>query len=260
MKIAIIGCGNMGSSLAQRLSAKHSLTLYDHTSAKAEELARAGHGKACKTLQEAMRSAEMVILAIKPQSLKGAAGPVKEQFVKGQILVSLLAGTTLELLKDHFPKTTVVRMMPNVAVACGEGVVGLVSDPSVTQEGQKRLTKLFEPLGKIYWLSEEKLEALGALAGSGPAFFFTLIEAMIDAGIAMGLTSEESKNLAQQMVKGSLALLETTQKHPGELKWQVTSPGGTTIAGLRKLEELAVRGGVINTFLAAYERSKNLSG
>jgi pyrroline-5-carboxylate reductase len=97
------------------------------------------------------------------------------------------------------------------------------------------------------------------LTGSGPAFFFVMIEAMIDAGIAMGFSAIDARDLIHQMLQGSLTLLEKTSKHPGELKWQITSPQGTTIAGLKKLEESALRGGIMNTFLAAYDRANQLS-
>jgi pyrroline-5-carboxylate reductase len=106
---------------------------------------------------------------------------------------------------------------------------------------------------------EDKINALTALTGSGPAFFFAMVEAMVDAGIAMGFTAHTAQDLIYQMLQGSLTLLEKTSKHPGELKWQIVSPQGTTIAGLKTLEELAIRGGVMNTFLSAYDRANKLS-
>ena len=259
MQIAIIGCGNMGGILAERLSQTHQLFLYDHHCEKAAHLAQEGCGKACSDIGEALHAAEMIILAVKPQNLKQVVNLIKNGLQEHQVIMSLLAGTPIETLKRYFSAAHIARMMPNLAIIHGEGVIGLSSDEKIKEADKERLTKIFEVLGKIYWIPEEKMDALTALASSGPAFFFTIVEAMIDAGIAMGFTAIDARGLVHQMLRGSLTLLEETHKHPGELKWQIASPQGTTIAGLRKLEELALRGTIINTFLAAYEQGCKLS-
>lgn len=258
MQISIIGCGNMGSSLASRLSQSNQLFLYDHNNGKSESLSQKGYGKACKDILEALRSSEMIIIAVKPQDLKQVAELIKTHLKDSQTVVSLLAGTTIATLKQYFPSVRIVRMMPNLPIVYGEGVIGMTLGKK-NKSDDKHLTKVFESLGKIYWIPEEKMDALTALAGSGPAFFFSMIEGMVEAGIAMGFTSSDAQSLTYQMLRGSLTLLEQTSKHPGELKWQITSPQGTTIAGLKRLEELAVRGGIMNTFLAAYDRANQLS-
>lgn len=258
-QIAIIGCGNMGKALAQRLSPTHKLFLYDHNKEKAKFLEQQGYGKACKDILEALFSSEITILAVKPQNLAQLAESIKEKLRDPQMVVSLLAGTTIETLRHYFPAVKIVRMMPNLPLIYGEGVIGLSLSKKLTNEDEEQLKKIFGSLGKIYWLEEEKIDALTALTGSGPAFLFPIVEAMIDAGIAMGFSASEAQSLIYQMLRGSLALLEQTGKHPGELKWQIASPEGTTIAGLKRLEELALRGGIINTFLAAYDRAKKLS-
>jgi pyrroline-5-carboxylate reductase len=259
MQIIIIGCGNMGQALAQRLSPTNQLFFYDHNEEKAEFLEQQGFGKACKNLVETLRSSEIILLAVKPQNLKQLAEWIKEELEDNQMIVSLLAGTNRETLKASFPAGKIVRMMPNLPLAYGEGVIGLSLSEKLERKDKEQLKKVFEPLGKVYWLGEEKMDALTALAGSGPAFFFSMVEAMIDAGIAMGFSASDAQDLIYQMLRGSLILLEQTAKHPGELRWQIASPQGTTIAGLRRLEELALRGAIINTFLAAYDRGKKLS-
>ena len=259
MQIAIIGCGNMGKALAQRLSQMHQLFLYDHYNEKAEYLAQEGYGKACQDVKDALGPSEMIIFAVKPHDLQQAVAQVKDSLQEDQVIVSLLAGTPVTTLRRYFPTAHIVRMMPNLAIIHGEGIIGLSSDEKLKKENKEHLTKTFETLGKVYWFPEEKMDALTALASSGPAFFFTMVEAMIDAGIAMGFTAKDARGLVYQMLQGSLTLLEKTDKHPGELRWQIASPQGTTIAGLRKLEELALRGGIINTFLAAYEHGCKLT-
>lgn len=259
MKITIIGCGNMGSGIAIRLSEANQLFLYDHDSGKTELLAKKGYGKACQKIDEALSESEMIILAVKPDNITQARELIKNYLRNDQMIVSLLAGVTIETLQNYFRNVQIVRMMPNLAVMYGEGVVGLSSNENLKKEDKENLTTIFSPLGKIHWIPEEKINALTALAGSGPGFVFAIVEAMIDSGIAMGFSHPDSKDLVCQMLKGSLSLLEQTGKHPGELKWQVTSPKGTTIAGLKKLEESAIRGGIMNTFLSAYDRANELS-
>lgn len=258
MKIAIMGCGNMGSALAKQLSVSNTIYLYDHHFEKAEKLQKEGYGKAFNELKTALKDVEILILAVKPQSLQKAVDEIKKESIP-PIIFSLLAGTTIATLKQHFPKQKIIRMMPNLAVMYGEGLIGLVSDNSVTEIEKNSFLKLCDPLGKVYYISEEKIDAFTALAGSGPAFIFAMIEAMIESGIAMGFNARLSQELVHQMINGTLHLLEKSGKHPGELKWQVTSPEGTTIAGLRKLEEESIRGSIINTFIATYERAKELS-
>lgn len=257
MKIAIIGCGNMGRSLAKRLSSFHTVHLYNHHYEKAFHLEKEGLGVAYRELEQAIHGVDFIILAVKPQNLKEVAPLIKKHLKKDQVIVSILAGTTIKTLEEVFHGIAILRMMPNLAVMYGEGVVGLSCNKAI--QDKEPLKRAFECLGKIYSLPEEKMDALTALTGSGPAFFLSLVEAMIDAGIAMGFTAKDAKELVYQMLQGSLTLLESTDKHPGELKWQITSPQGTTIAGLHKLEELALRGGLISTFLAAFKEAKKLS-
>lgn len=239
MRIVIVGCGNMGSALARRLAPTQQLFFYDHNAHKSEKLA--AYGTPCPEIPEA----DLTILAIKPQSL-----PI---VIPNNMIVSLLAGTSIATLRRHFPHaSSLVRMMPNLALTEGQGVIGLASEGPPLDY----LAALFAPLGKIYWLPEEKMDALTALTSSGPAFFFAIVEAMIDAGIAMGFSSHESKDLIYNMLQGSLSLL--SKKEPADLIKQITSPQGTTLAGLKKFEELGIKEGLMNTFLAAYERAKEL--
>lgn len=258
MEMTIIGCGNMGAGLAKCLSKDNQLYLYDRHLEKTRQLEQEGYGKACKDIDEGLQTSEIIILAIKPQNLKDTASVISKALKKEQILVSLLAGTSINTLKNFF-SNKIVRMMPNLALIYGEGVIGLSSESTLFAKDKERLTHLFQGLGKIHWIPEEKINALTALTGSGPAFFFVMVEAMIDAAVAMGFTAKDAQPLVHQMLLGSLCLLEKTSKHPGELKWQIASPQGTTISGLKKLEEEGLRGSIMNTFLAAYDRANQLS-
>lgn len=256
--IAIIGCGNMGAGIARRLSSHNTLFLYDRNPQKMKLLQKDGCGTPCFSLEDAFKKSEILILAIKPQGIKEFAHTISPKTLKHTI-ISLLSGTTLDQLKAYFPGQKIVRMMPNLAVLCGESTVGLSADDSLSKTDLNELNTLCSPLGKIYWLPESKFNAFTALTGSGIAFVFALIESMVEAGISMGFNAVEAQEMVQQTVKGGLSLLDSSKEHPAALKWKVTSPGGTTIAGLRKFEEYGVRGGVINTFLGAYQRAIELS-
>lgn len=245
----------MGSAIAERLSSHNHLKLYDHTPAKAQALAEKGFGKAAQNLSEALEKAEVVILAIKPQSLAASTTALQQVLTCDQTLVSILSGTPLEQLKELFPHCRCIRMMPNIALLCGEGAIGLTANESDRESIGPPIDALFDPLGKIIWLPESKFDAFTALAGSGPAFIFALTEAIVDAGISMGFPAKEAQTIAYQMLRGSVGLMQSTAKHPGELKWLVTSPAGTTIAGLVAFEEHGVRNGIIKTFLATYQKT-----
>ncbi|MCI5052725.1 MAG: pyrroline-5-carboxylate reductase [Simkaniaceae bacterium] len=259
MKITIIGCGNMGKAFAKRLSQTNQLFLYDHKIINAESLANQGYGIACNDVRAAIKATDMIILAVKPQSLDDVATTIAGCIQENQIIISMLAGTPIKALEQYFQNANVVRMMPNLPLIYGKGVIGLSANEKLQKEVKENLTKTFEVLGEIFWIQEEKMNGLTALTGSGPAFFFTILEAMVDAGIAIGFNAKEAQELIYQMIQGSLVLLKNSGKHPGELRWEISSPQGTTITGLRQLEQTALRGGIINAFFAAYEHGRDLS-
>lgn len=259
MKIAIIGCGNMGSSFAEYLSASHQVFLYDRHHDRAQKLAQKVKGKTFQNLTQALENAQIVLLAIKPQNLKEAAAQLEGQLKPEQIVISMLSGTPLAILKNYLPGPILIRMMPNLAIRYGMGVIGLVDSTDLSNELKNQLEGLFKPLGLVYWLKENQIDALTSLTGSGPAFFLSLIEAVIEAGIAMGFQAKDAQDLVLQMLQGTIGLLQKAGDHPAALKWQITSPNGTTIAGLRVLEREHIRSGLMETFLAAYQRSQELA-
>lgn len=249
MKIGIIGCGNMGQAFGEKLALEQTLFFYDRNVHKAMHLQEKGYGKAV-SLDE-IKKCDLLLLAIKPQNLHEM-----EIIQSKKIVVSLLAGTPLSILRQKFPHSDIIRLMPNLAILYGEGLMGLSSD----QEERKNLyEKIFAPLGKIYWIKENQMDAFTSLAGSGPAFVFSLMEAMKEAGKVMGLDGDFAQEIVLQMIKGSIHLLEKSKKPTEELIRKITSPGGTTMAGLQKMEEKAIKEGIIDTFHAACERGKELS-
>jgi len=255
MRVAIIGCGVMGSAFARQFATKgHKLVLCDRTFEKAKNLAQELEIEVSSDFNEAKNDVDFILLAVKPKNLKELAMQINP--LNGQILLSILAGVDLNTLKKHFPKAPIVSCMPNLALTCGEGVIALVKDRDLSQEIVEKVEHLFEGLGRTFWTEEEKIPAITALAGSGPAFVLAIVEAMVESGIFMGLYAKEAEDLVLQTILGSVALLKAHEGHPGALRWQISSPGGTTIAGLKALEESGVRASIMHTFLAAYKKVK----
>jgi pyrroline-5-carboxylate reductase len=250
MKVAIIGCGVIGSALAHHFAKKNSVILCDRTPAKSEALGKEIGAKAVHKHTDAIAQADVVILAIKPKDLHKFAEEAVSAFKPNQILVSALGGTSIATLQRYFSDPKIIRCLPNIPMLCGEGVVGFVENGQLKES----IDQLFDGLGLLVWLSEEKLEGLSALAGSGPAFVYVLIEAMIDSGVYLGFTAHESKELVLKTLEGSIKLLRETGLTPAELKLKVASPGGTTIAGLKALEEGGVRGALMKTYEATLQK------
>ena len=258
MNIGIIGCGTIGSGLATCLSKTHSLVLFDtNTSLTHSFKKQCSSTITCaQSVDELIAHSELIILAVKPQHIPFVCRSISKPLSSDSMLVSTAAGVPMDKLKDFFPGASVARIMLNLACFHGQGVISLVESPHLDTKKQQLLENLFKDLGLLIWVPEEHIDALTALTGSGPAFIFVLIEALIDAGISMGLQSKDARDLALQMIIGSTTMMKETKKHPGELKWQVSSPGGVTIAGLQEMEHCAMRSGMIKTVLAAHAHSK----
>ncbi|NGX36980.1 MAG: Pyrroline-5-carboxylate reductase [Chlamydiae bacterium] len=255
MRVAILGCGVMGSAFARQLSLHgHQVILCDRNQEKTEALVKELECTFAREPKEAVAQAEFILLAIKPKDLKG----LDLGTLDGHIVMSILVGTTAGELKRAFKGAFVIRSMPNLALRCGESVIALVEDADLSEEVVVKVEHLLKGLGLIFWTQEEKIDAITALAGSGPAFVIAVMEAMIESGIAMGLRADEAKELVLQTLLGAVALLKAEKGHPGAVRWQIAAPGGTTIAGMKAFEEQGVRAGIMHTILATFERTKEI--
>ena len=254
MKIGVIGCGVIGSALAAHFAKKNRVMLFDRNFSKSSKLAAEIGAVAAHELSQVIQESDIVVLAIKPKDLKKFSEEASSLFFAAHTLISVPGGTSLATLQSYFPKPHIIRCLPNIPMICGEGVIGFVEDVKLKEQ----VNGLFQGLGLLVWLSEEKLEGLSALAGSGPAFVYVLIEAMIDSGVFLGFPAHEAKELVLKTLEGSIKLLRESGLPPAELKLKVASPGGTTIAGLKALEEGGVRGALMRTYKATLQKAKEM--
>lgn len=257
--VGFIGTGNMGSALA-RAAAKSGraerLLLSNRTPEKAERLAEELGGEAMDNRAVAAQ-AEVLFLAVKPQFLSGMLDGVRDVLAARRdrfVVVSMVAGKDLEELNRLLGGAPVVRIMPNIPVSVGGGVTLLTAADNVTGEEKNCVKELLGCSGLVAELSENLLDAASGVTGCGPAYAAMFIEALADGAVACGLPRRAALDYAAQMVIGTAKLLLETGEHPGALKDRVCSPAGSTIQGVRRLEEGAFRASVMDAVIAAYEK------
>lgn len=205
-------------------------------------------------------AADAVLLAVKPQQLEAvAAAAVCPSGGPRRLLVSVLAGVPLSRLQALFPQWRCVRVVPNTPALVRSGLTALAYGAEVSPEERRWLEQLFAAVGEVWALPESQLDAFLALTSSGPAFVALVAEAMADGAVAAGLPRALAQHLAHRTLAGTAALLHQQDLHPGQLKDMVSSPAGTTIAGLRQLERVGLRSALIEAVLAAAQRSRELA-
>ena len=257
--VGFIGTGSMGGALA-RAAAKSPLTerllLANRSPEKAADLARELGAEAVDN-RCAAAEAEILFLGVKPQGLDAMATGILDVLdarTDRFVLVSMAAGRTIEDLEALFGKRPIVRILPSIPVAVGGGVTLLAASEAVTAEEKTRVEELLAASGLVSELSEPLMDAASGVTGCGPAFAAMFVEALADGAVACGLPRREAVRYAAQMMKGTAELLLQSGEHPGELKDRVCSPGGSTIQGVRKLEESAFRAAVMNAVIATWEK------
>ena len=264
MKIGFIGLGNMGGSLARLVAQderyRSKLLLANRSLEKAEKIAAEVGGQPVSN-EEVFAQAEVIFLGIKPAQFADLLTEYQEILEKREslLLVSMAAGLSLELLeKLTSSQHRWIRIMPNTPVAVAEGVITYALSPEANQADEDLLHELLSSAGLLVKLEEKQLDAATALAGCGPAFVYLFIEALADAGVRAGLSRDISLELANQTLLGAAKLSQISGQHPAQLKDQVCSPAGSTIAGVASLEENVFRGTVMDAVQAAYKRTQEL--
>ncbi len=262
LALSMIGGGAMGSALLRgllrsNLYAPEQVGLSEPDPAKAEALA---HELGIRVLpdNQAAAAAGILILAIKPQVFEKVASQLGDTLPPAAVVVSIMAGIPLLALARAFPEQALIRAMPNTPALVGAGITALCGNSLVTPEHHRQATAIFEAVGSALWVPESQMDAVTALSGSGPGYVAVMVEALIDGGVGVGLSRPVATQLALQTVLGTATLLQHDNLHPALLKDRVTSPGGTTIAGIQVLEQGSVRAALIGAVRAAWQRSQEL--
>jgi pyrroline-5-carboxylate reductase len=200
------------------------------------------------------------VFVVKPQDMGALCDEIAPHVRPGALVVSLAAGITTEFLESHLPQgCPVVRVMPNTPALVDQGMAALAPGVHCDQEHLVEARQLLEAVGRVVVLDEKHLDAVTAISGSGPAYFFYIVEAMIEAGVFLGLPRSTATELVVQTCYGAATMLRETGEHPSVLREQVTSPGGTTVAALRTLDDHKVRAAFISALEAARDRSHELA-
>ena len=262
-QIALIGAGVMGESLLSGLirSGRHvdDIVVGEKRHERAAEL-RERYGVATADNVEAAQKADTVVLVVKPQDMGDVLDEIAPVLRRGQLVASLAAGITTAFIEARVPEgVAVVRVMPNTPALVDEGMAAIARGSHCDEAHLLEVESLMDATGKVIRVPERQMDAVTAISGSGPAYIFFVVESMIEAGVHLGLPRSTASELVVQTVVGSAKLLRETGEHPTVLRERVTSPGGTTAAAVRELEDHKVRAAFLAAIEAARDRSRALA-
>ena len=262
-QVAILGAGVMGETLLSGLvragRPPHTLLVGEKRPERAEEL-RERYGVEDVANRDATRKADTVVVVVKPQDMSDLLAEIAPELRPGQLVVSLAAGITTAFIESHLPEgIAVVRVMPNTPALVDEGMAAISRGSHCDERHLAEAESLLAATGRVVRVPESQQDAVTAISGSGPAYLFFVVEAMIEAGVHLGLPRTTATELVVQTVVGSAKLLRETGEHPTVLREQVTSPGGTTAAAIRQLEDHKVRAAFLTAMEAARDRSRALA-
>ncbi|MBR0112495.1 MAG: pyrroline-5-carboxylate reductase [Clostridia bacterium] len=263
-KFGFIGAGNMGSAIARGMCKTvnpSDIAVCDTDAAKVNSLS-SETGITVTDIKDISVNSRYIILAVKPQALPSVLGTVKD-FIVGRddrfVFVSMAAGTAVSKIKNLLDTDVpVIRIMPNVPCSVGAGMTLCAPDESITEEELKTFISAYEGCGAIDVIEESKIDAYSIVTGCGPAFAYLMIEALADGQVEIGVPRDKAYLYAAKMIEGSAKLMTESGRIPADLKDSVCSPGGTTIEGVRVLENGAFRSSVIEAVRASYKRTLEL--
>src|SRR3954467_5313779 len=263
-RVAVLGAGKMGEALLSgmlRAGRRPADLLFSVRRPERAAMLRDRYGVEPVSNSEAARSADTLLLTVKPQDMGALLEDLGPHVPQDRLVVSVAAGTTTAFIERRLTEgTPVVRVMSNTPVLVDEAMSAISAGLHATEEHLLRTEAVFTPVGRTIRVPENQQDAVTALSGSGPAYFFFLVEAMTDAGILLGLPRTLAADLIVQTALGSAVMLRDSGEHPVQLREAVTSPGGTTIAAIRELERHGVRSAMIAAIEAAHARSVELGG
>ena len=261
--IAILGAGQMGEAIASGLL-RAGVVRPDQIVAAARRADRVqqlrdAYGIEVLTAAQAATKAETLVIAVKPQDMEALLAEISPVVTRDQLVISVAAGITTRYIGRRLSgEVPVVRVMSNTPVLVDEAMSVISPGPHATEQHLRRAEELLRPVGKVLRIPEAQQDAATALSGSGPAYVYFLVEAMVDAGILLGMPRSEALEMVKQAVYGAATMLRDSGEHPVLLREAVTSPGGTTISAIRELERHGVRAAVLAAIEAARDRGREL--
>jgi pyrroline-5-carboxylate reductase len=264
MKLGFIGAGRMAEAIIKGLISKKALNkkdifASDKDTARITYLSDKFGIKTFADNVDAVKASDVILLAVKPQVMAQVLSDISKYIKNDVLVISIAAGITLKSLKKYLTKNPIVRVMPNNPCLIGEGISAIVGGDLANASHIETVEKIFSSVGDVIKVEERLMNAVTGLSGSGPAFVYEVIDAMADGGIYAGLPKELAMQLAQKTVLGSIKTLIKTKKTPEELKTMVASPGGTTLAGLRVMEEANFKSILKRAVVKASARAKEIS-
>lgn len=263
--ITFIGGGNLASSLIKGLIAtgydKEAMKVSDPSEKQREMLEAQFHIKTFSNNYEAVKEAQIIVLVVKPQVLKAVAEELAKDLIHQPLIISVAAGIPIHALSTWLgEKISIVRAIPNTAAAVGLSATALFANPSVSPDEQQWAEELMQAIGMVRWVDEEeKIDTITALASSGPAYFFYMMQAMQEAGVALGLDANEANEFVLQTALGASTLAKQSEESLETLRMRVTSPQGTTEQGVKQLELLGMKEMMLKAVKAAKERAVEMA-
>jgi pyrroline-5-carboxylate reductase len=265
-KIGFIGAGSMGEALVKgileaEIFSPEEILISDLDETRLQELKEKYKVQVSAGNQTLVTEVDYIVLAVKPSVINKVLAEVGSEISADKKIFSIAAGVTTAQIERHLSsEIPVVRLMPNTPALIGKGAIAYTLGSFAGEEEDELVEKLFTPVGLVVETKEELMDAVTGLSGSGPAYIYLLIEALADAGVFAGLSRETATDLTVQTLLGAAQMVKETDKHPAELKDMVTSPGGTTITGVKELEKEGFRAAIYQAVEAATKKSRQLKG
>jgi pyrroline-5-carboxylate reductase len=265
--VAVLGAGNIGAALiggllhAQALPAGK-ICAADVAEGRLDALRKEHSIRTTTNNREAVTGADVVVLAVKPYLVGEVISGIRDALTADQVLSSVAAAISIDFIERALGRPEprpIIRAMPNIAMTAHASATALCANSAATKQHRETLEEIFRSVGIVTWITEDKMHAVTGLSGSGPAFVFTILDGLMSGGLKMGLPMDVARALAQQTLLGAAKLASESGEHPAALRDRVTTPGGTTIAGLAELERYAIRSALMEAVEAATERSIELS-
>lgn len=264
IKIGCIGCGFMGSALISSIAKTvggSNIVLFDTDEKKSQTLAKKIRATVAKDIPDIVENCTHVLLAVKPVAIENVLESFNSLFEHNlPVIISIAAGVAIKTIKNIVKDNSVVRLMPNLPATVGEAMIALATeqDAADAEKNAEFVKHILSKAGKVEQVPESLMDAVTGVSGSGPAYAFMFIEAMADAAVLCGMPRNQAYIYAAQTLKGSAEMVLKTGRHPADLKDAVCSPAGTTIEGVKVLEDSSFRSSVMNAVIAGCEKSKKL--